>query len=59
MFSPDAGEVAWARKIIAAFALTENAGKGALQIDGRMVERLHAEMACRTVAMAEAIAARE
>jgi citrate lyase subunit beta / citryl-CoA lyase len=48
--------VAWARKIIAAFDQPENASKGVLQIDGRMVERLHADMARRTVAIAEAIA---
>ena len=58
VFSPDTSEVEWARKIIAAFARPENAGKGALQIDGRMVERLHAAMAERTVAMAAAIAAK-
>ena len=55
VFSPADAEVAFARRIIVAFALPENAGKGALQIDGRMVERLHAQMAARTVAMAEAI----
>lgn len=56
VFAPDEAEVAWARRIIAAFALPENAGKGALQLDGRMVERLHAEMAARTMAMADAVA---
>jgi len=55
-FSPAAEEVAWARKIIAAFDLPENANKGVIQIDGRMVERLHADMARRTVAIADAIA---
>ena len=54
-FSPSAGEVAQARKMIAAFDLPENKGKGVVSIDGRMVERLHAEMARRTVAIAEAI----
>ena len=54
-FSPTADEVAWARKIIAAFDLKENAGKGVISVDGRMVERLHAEMGRRTVAIAEAI----
>jgi citrate lyase subunit beta/citryl-CoA lyase len=57
-FSPSEDEVAQARKIIAAFELPENQGKGVVSIDGRMVERLHAEMARRTVAIAEAIAAR-
>ena len=55
-FSPSAEEVAMAHKIIAAFDLPENKDKGVVSIDGRMVERLHAEMARRTVAIAEAIA---
>ena len=55
-FSPAPEEVEWARKIIAAFDLPENADKGVIQIDGRMVERLHADMARRTVAIADAIA---
>jgi len=57
-FSPSTEEVAQARKMIAAFDLPENKGKGVVSIDGRMVERLHADMARRTVAIAEAIAAR-
>jgi citrate lyase subunit beta / citryl-CoA lyase len=54
-FSPSAEEVATARKMIAAFELPENRDKGVVQVDGRMVERLHAEMAQRTVAIADAI----
>jgi citrate lyase subunit beta / citryl-CoA lyase len=54
-FSPTAEEVNAARKIIAAFDLPENENKGVLQIEGRMVERLHAEMARRVVAIADAI----
>jgi len=57
-FSPSAEEVAQARAIIAAFDRPENKGKGVVAIDGRMVERMHAEMARRTVAISEAIAAR-
>ncbi len=59
IFSPGAEEVAWSRRIIAAFAEPENAARGVITIDGRMVERLHLAMAERTVAIAEAIAARE
>jgi citrate lyase subunit beta/citryl-CoA lyase len=55
-FSPTAEEVAWARKIIATFDLPENASKGVISVDGRMVEILHADMARRTVAIADAIA---
>jgi len=56
-FSPSDDEIAQARKMIAAFDLPENKSKGVVSIDGRMVERLHADMARRTVAIAEAIAA--
>ena len=55
-FSPSLAEVEQARKMIAAFDMPENKGKGVVSIDGRMVERLHAEMARRTVAIAETIA---
>jgi citrate lyase subunit beta/citryl-CoA lyase len=57
-FSPSPDEVEQARKTIAAFDLPENRDKGVVQIDGRMVERMHAEIARRTVAIAEAIATR-
>jgi citrate lyase subunit beta / citryl-CoA lyase len=57
-FSPSAEEVAQAQKIIAAFDLPENRDKGVVQLEGRMVERLHAEMARRTVAIAQAIEVR-
>ncbi len=59
VFSPSADEVAMARKMIAAFELPENANKGVVQIDGKMVERLHAEMAKQTVAIADAIEKRK
>ncbi len=55
VFAPDEAELAQAKAIIAAFALPENQGKGAIQLGGRMVELLHAEMAKRVVALAEAI----
>jgi citrate lyase subunit beta / citryl-CoA lyase len=57
-FSPTPEEVEAARKIIAAFDLPENENRGVIQIDGRMVERLHAETARRTVTIAQAIARR-
>jgi citrate lyase subunit beta/citryl-CoA lyase len=56
VFAPDAAEVAFARKIIAVFDAPENKGKGVITVDGRMVELLHAEIARRTVAIADAIA---
>jgi citrate lyase subunit beta/citryl-CoA lyase len=54
-FSPDAEELERARKLIAAFERPENKDKGAIALDGRMVERMHADMARRTVAIAAAI----
>ncbi|WP_421980362.1 HpcH/HpaI aldolase/citrate lyase family protein [Roseibium sp.] len=57
-FSPSEAEIQWARRINDAFELPENAGKGAIQVDGKMVERLHAEMGKRVIAIADAIAAR-
>ena len=55
VFAPPEAEVAFARKIIAAFAQPESKGKGVITVEGRMVELLHAEIAARTVAIAEAI----
>jgi citrate lyase subunit beta / citryl-CoA lyase len=57
IFTPPEEEVARARKIIAAFELPENAARGAISLDGQMVERLHADMAARTIALADSIAA--
>jgi citrate lyase subunit beta/citryl-CoA lyase len=54
-FAPTQAEVAHAKAVIAAFDLPENQGKGVLQIDGKMVELLHAQMARRTLAIAESI----
>jgi citrate lyase subunit beta/citryl-CoA lyase len=54
-FSPPPAEVAWARAVIAAFADPQNAGKGALRVEGRLAERLHCQQAERLVTVAEAI----
>lgn len=40
-FGPSAKDLAWAHAVIAAFAVPENADKGAIRLDGQMVERLH------------------
>ena len=57
VLAPTADEIAWARRIIAAFEAPENRDKGVINLDGRMVELLHALMARRTIAIGEAIAA--
>ena len=56
-FSPSMEEVAWSQAIVAAFDLPENAVKGVLKVEGRMVERLHLAQARRVIAVADAIAA--
>lgn len=55
-FAPSAEEVAWSRRIIAAHAEAEAAGRGVVLVDGKLIENLHVEDARRTVALAEQIA---
>ena len=57
-YSPAPAEVEEARRIVAAFDLPENRHRGVVQIDGRMIERLHADMARRTLMIAEGIGAK-
>lgn len=51
-FSPSPEAIAEAKAIISAFALPENAGKGVISLEGRMVERLHLAQAERLLARA-------
>ncbi len=51
-FSPSQAEVAYARAVVEAFDLPENAGKGAVRVDGRMAERLHLAQAQKVLATA-------
>jgi citrate lyase subunit beta/citryl-CoA lyase len=58
IFSPSDEEVAAAQRIVDAFGLPENKGKGVISLDGRMVEIMHADIAARTVALSKAIRAK-
>lgn len=49
-FAPSADAIAEAEAVRSAFARPENAGKGVISIDGRMVERLHLAQAERLLA---------
>ena len=49
-FSPSEAEIAHAHAIVAAFHLPESEGKGAIRVDGQMVERLHLSEAERVLA---------
>ncbi|AYJ86675.1 CoA ester lyase [Sphingomonas paeninsulae] len=55
VFSPGTDELSWAHAVIAAFALPENAGKGAIRVEGKMAELLHLDEAERFIAMAARI----
>jgi citrate lyase subunit beta / citryl-CoA lyase len=54
-FAPDEKSLADARSIVQAFSLPENANKGVISLNGRMVERMHLEMAQKLLAKAETI----
>ena len=55
VFSPDVESVIWSQKIIDAYNQPENSGQGVIQIEGKMVERLHLEIAERIVKIADLI----
>ncbi len=54
-FGPSPAELDWARKVVAAFAAQGAEQAGVIALEGRMVERLHEEMAQRTLAIADAL----
>ena len=51
-FGPGEDQLAWARRVVAAFAEPGAAGRGAIQLDGAMVERLHLAEAARMLELA-------
>lgn len=58
VFAPTDAAILEAQAIVAAFADPANAGRGALRVDGKMVEFLHLAQAKQLLAKAEAIARR-
>jgi malyl-CoA/(S)-citramalyl-CoA lyase len=58
VFSPPEAEVTKARRIIAALRAAEAQGKGAAQLDGRMIDAASEKMANNVLVVADAIAAR-
>lgn len=57
-FGPDEAALAWARTVVAAYAEPDNAGRGVLRVEGRMVERLHLAQAEDLMAVAAMLAGR-
>ena len=53
IYGPSPDEIAWARKIAAAFEQASAEGKGVIQVEGKMVEELHVREARRLLAMAD------
>ncbi len=58
VWAPTADEVVAARAVVEAFAEAGRTGRGVVVVDGRMVENLHRDIALRTLATADAIAAK-
>jgi citrate lyase subunit beta/citryl-CoA lyase len=56
VFSPTEEEIASARAVLSAWEAAQADGKGAIQLDGRMIDRPIAERARSIVEQAEAIA---
>lgn len=54
-FSPSAEDLAQARSVIEAFARPDVAELNVIQVDGRMIERLHLEQALQLIAISDAI----
>lgn len=55
LFSPSSTEVDFARRVVEAFESGDARDKGVLVVDGKMVERLHFEMAKTVLARAAAL----
>ena len=51
-YAPSPEEIEWSRRIIAAHAEAEAAGKGVVLVDGKLIEGLHVENARRLLAVA-------
>jgi citrate lyase subunit beta/citryl-CoA lyase len=58
IFGVSAGEAAEARRIVSAWEAAAASGRGIAVLDGRMIERLHADDARRVLALHEAISGR-
>jgi citrate lyase subunit beta/citryl-CoA lyase len=55
IFTPTMDEVAHAKRVIKAFENARKAGKGVTQLDGKLVENVHVEMAQRILMIAEKV----
>jgi citrate lyase beta subunit len=58
VFLPTAAEVAWARRVVAAYETAEREGRGAVALDGTMLDAASIRMARATLARTEGAADR-
>ena len=58
VFGPSSEEVDLAQRVAGAWSSARKAGLGVVEVDGRLVEHMHAAQAERTLALARALAAR-
>ena len=58
VFGPSSDEVDLAQRVAGAWSSARKAGLGVVEVDGRLVEHMHAAQAERTLALARALAAR-
>lgn len=56
VYGPSADEIAWSRRVIAAWSEAAAGGKGVTLLDGKLIENLHVAEAERAIALAERIA---
>lgn len=54
-FTPTREEVEFAKKVIVAFEKAKAEGRGAIQVDGKLIEILHVEMAHRVLEIMESL----
>jgi citrate lyase subunit beta/citryl-CoA lyase len=58
VYGPSAEDIAWSKRVIAAWSEAAAAGKGVTLLDGKLIESLHVDEAERAIAFAEHIAER-
>lgn len=58
VFGPDADAIAHAHRVLAAWESAQDGGKGVVELDGQLVENLHADEARRVIEFAEQLARR-
>ena len=59
VFGPSPAEIDLARRIADAWASARNTGRGVAEVEGRLVEHMHAKQAQRTLAFARILAGRD